>query len=993
MANFDVELNDEVENFTVEFGEVQRITVDDFDKLRNRPSYAGQTMTHETNIPEVPTAVSQLTNDADYQTGSEVESAISTAVGGEKDAREQADAELSRDIGVVDGKVDAEADAREREDIALQGAIDDEETARKNADNGLQGQIDAITSSSDVVDIVGTYAELLQYPTAGLGDKDVIKVLQDETHNDAMSYYRWNKSSSTWSYIGSEGPYYTKSETNTLLGDKQDTLTAGSNITISSNNTISATDTTYTAGNGLTLTGTEFSADTTVLQPKLTAGDGINISAQNVISADIDPADFFTTSETVDGTGSKMTLNNTIQAKIKSVQMDGDTYQQTYSGKNLFNKNATPSGYGGSSTTVTTLATGVKITLTGGTGYGLAGWIIGKLSDYVGKTVTLSANIVSSGSQNPRMNIGICNDTFGGRTTKVSTTNSGVQSISWTVEDDPTSQYLQVSLYAASSAGVIGDYCEYSDLQLEIGSTATSYEPYTAGPSPNPDYPQDVQVVTGEQTVEVHGKNLIDPTNLSFVFSNSPSQIELSSISNGIRMVNNGGASQDRFAVFRSVDLTPYIGKVVRMKATFGTGGGIRLYRIASDGSNRSQMATTTVSDTEISFTVPADLEASPYLGYVLDVTVGGGTTVDFTNLIATVDSSIECYEPYQGHSYEINLGKNLFDKNNYNLLEAYWGGTSTEMIALPGGEVSIYIKAKPNTTYTASKTLGERFRLATTVDLPQGGAAITNKIVADSATSLTITTGPSDQYLSVFVRQVSESATLMEVLATLQIEEGQTATPYAPYFTPIELCKIGDYQDKIFNNDPNEDWYDPDLEDNAWYVHKETAAYTFDGSENGWYMPNSGTYPHLFQLDNLAIDLPAEYTPQATSGLYCEYFTQMSGNDVRNNEGIALYIANNGATARMNSSDYSSLTSFKDWLSNNSIVTYYALSTATDTQITDATLVGQLNALADALGYKDKTIITVSATGTNLPAILEVSAYRNSLAGVLGVIGRAEAA
>jgi hypothetical protein len=45
--------------------------------------------------------------------------------------------------------------------------------------------------------------------------------------------------------------------------------------------------------------------------------------------------------------------------------------------------------------------------------------------------------------------------------------------------------------------------------QFEKGATATSYEPYVGGiPSPNPDYPQPVQTVTGTQTVEIFGKNL-----------------------------------------------------------------------------------------------------------------------------------------------------------------------------------------------------------------------------------------------------------------------------------------------------------------------------------------------------------------------------------------------------------------------------------------------------------------------------------------------------
>lgn len=48
------------------------------------------------------------------------------------------------------------------------------------------------------------------------------------------------------------------------IASKQDTLTAGTNISIT-DNTISATDTTYTASSGLSLTGTAFSVDTTTI--------------------------------------------------------------------------------------------------------------------------------------------------------------------------------------------------------------------------------------------------------------------------------------------------------------------------------------------------------------------------------------------------------------------------------------------------------------------------------------------------------------------------------------------------------------------------------------------------------------------------------------------------------------------------------------------------------------------------------------------------------
>ena len=98
--------------------------------------------------------------------------------------------------------------------------------AQDAIDIDLQQQIDAITSQSDVVDVVGTYAELLAY-TKPLYVDDIVKVLEDESHSNAISYYRYKGGSgaSAWTYIGSQGPFYTKSETDTLLEEKVDVET------------------------------------------------------------------------------------------------------------------------------------------------------------------------------------------------------------------------------------------------------------------------------------------------------------------------------------------------------------------------------------------------------------------------------------------------------------------------------------------------------------------------------------------------------------------------------------------------------------------------------------------------------------------------------------------------------------------------------------------------------------------------------------------------
>ncbi len=74
----------------------------------------------------------------------------------------------------------------------------------------LQSQIDGLESRSDVTDIVGSYSQLISYPTGELVERDVILVLIDETRNDATSYYRWLNR--VWVFVGSISSSYTKAE-------------------------------------------------------------------------------------------------------------------------------------------------------------------------------------------------------------------------------------------------------------------------------------------------------------------------------------------------------------------------------------------------------------------------------------------------------------------------------------------------------------------------------------------------------------------------------------------------------------------------------------------------------------------------------------------------------------------------------------------------------------------------------------------------------------
>lgn len=99
---------------------------------------------------------------------------------------------------LVETDGDVEETIEQLEDQLAQEILD-----RQAADNVLQGEIDDLKNSPDVVDIVPTYAALQAYDTSKLGDNDIIRVLQDETHDNNSTYYRWDSQTETWTYVGS----------------------------------------------------------------------------------------------------------------------------------------------------------------------------------------------------------------------------------------------------------------------------------------------------------------------------------------------------------------------------------------------------------------------------------------------------------------------------------------------------------------------------------------------------------------------------------------------------------------------------------------------------------------------------------------------------------------------------------------------------------------------------------------------------------------------
>ena len=190
---------------------------------------------------------------------------------------------------------------------------------------------------------------------------------------------------------------------------------------------------------------------------------------------------------------------------IESFQLDGDTYQQSYTGKNLFNKNTAKiaGGYISGSAVVS----GYQDPITNQRDR-LA--IVPCLPNTT-YTITKPATPVLSKN---RFRIGTSEDApvDGSKLNDYWNAGDGTSTATHTFTTSPTANWLCIFY------GQTEDYdpsnilqTVLNGIQLELGSTATAYEPFVGGqPSPSPSYPRQIQTVTGLQTVEIVGKNLFD---------------------------------------------------------------------------------------------------------------------------------------------------------------------------------------------------------------------------------------------------------------------------------------------------------------------------------------------------------------------------------------------------------------------------------------------------------------------------------------------------
>ena len=183
----------------------------------------------------------------------------------------------------------------------------------------------------------------------------------------------------------------------------------------------------------------------------------------------------------------------------------------------------------------------------------------------------------------------------------------------------------------------------------------------------------------------------------------------------------------------------------------------------------------------------------------IFSITITSGTVMNDLKLgfMIVNDSDLNKeYEPYGAMpssnypSEVVCLGsnKNLFDKDNANLISLNATNQENGTFSAAINQKHVYIECKPLTTYTITKSIKDNSVLGIyeTSEIPAVGINYHQLYLSTNSNGIkTITTSENIKYLDLRLNSNAiEEEALQEILDTLKIEEGDTATSYSPYRT-----------------------------------------------------------------------------------------------------------------------------------------------------------------------------------------------------------------
>lgn len=149
----------------------------------------------------------------------------------------------------------------------------------------------------------------------------------------------------------------------------------------------------------------------------------------------------------------------------------------------------------------------------------------------------------------------------------------------------------------------------------------------------------------------------------------------------------------------------------------------------------------------------------------------------------------------------------------------------------------------------------------------------------------------------------------------------------------PIELCKIGDYQDYIHKTYGN----------GIWYVHKEIGKYNFKASDN-WYGPIYYNNNQNIRWNKApsALNIDIKYDEP----IYCNVLTYSTASDAVSTGNDNLIVSNSGWTVSITYGGTTDRATMNSTFESKGMYFYYVLATPVEIEITDHNLIYQLEAM-----------------------------------------------
>lgn len=340
-------------------------------------------------------------------------------------------------------------------------------------------------------------------------------------------------------------------------------------------------------------------------------------------------------------------------------------------------------------------------------------------------------------------------------------------------------------------------------------------------------------------------------------------------------------------------------------------------------------------------------------------IRIQDNTTVSENML--TLGSTATTYEAYNGNTYEVNLGKNLLNPSVLQQGGLDLGESGIETVSSARIRTN-YIQVQPNTTYTISNnnTNLDNFGLGYyKVDKSYDTEHKVNR-GAWANFPYTFTTPSDTQYIRVTFRKSDNSYITPIGEYELQLEKGTQATSYSPYFTPIELNKIGDYEDRIYKDS------------GKWYLEKNIGNVTLNGTE-GWSKNNQVTAGYLITNNSSS----PFYNDVGNYGGYSNYFVSQDSYVTWTGAGKCGFNSSNVFWCMHTDTSLNTLEAFVDWVKAHPFKVLYVKTTPTTTEITNTELIEDLENLASAIGYDNQT--NISSNGS-LPVVISASMIKGAV-------------